>query len=127
MKLKQWLALAGFIALCEGACYLGSLFTAPAIARWLCRAPPGPRSRRPTGCLRRCGPPSISSWVWRYILVWRHGVHRRLAKEALAVYALQLMLNVLWSALFFGLHNPGLALLGIVALWATILWTDAVS
>lgn len=40
-----------------------------------------------------------------------------------AVYGLQLVLNGMWSWLFFGLHRPGLALLDLVALWAAILVT----
>lgn len=37
------------------------------------------------------------------------------------VVLLQLGLNALWSYLFFGLKNPGLAFLDIVALWLVIL------
>jgi tryptophan-rich sensory protein len=33
------------------------------------------------------------------------------------------MLNVAWSALFFGLRSPGLAALELVALWTAILIT----
>lgn len=40
---------------------------------------------------------------------------------ALAVYGTQLVLNALWSYLFFGLHNPVLALVEIVFLWILIL------
>ncbi len=40
-----------------------------------------------------------------------------------ACFILQLVLNALWSYLFFGLKNPGLAFLDIVALWLTILAT----
>jgi len=39
---------------------------------------------------------------------------------ALAVYGLQLGLNLGWSILFFGLQSPGLALAEIVPLLATI-------
>jgi translocator protein len=42
---------------------------------------------------------------------------------ALALFGVQLALNFAWSWLFFGLQNPGLALLEIVALWAAILAT----
>ena len=33
---------------------------------------------------------------------------------------MQLALNFLWSPLFFGLRNPGLACIDIVLLWAAI-------
>ncbi len=41
----------------------------------------------------------------------------------LALFTVQLVLNALWSYLFFGLHEPGLALVDIAALWLAILAT----
>ncbi|WP_376093576.1 TspO/MBR family protein [Roseomonas sp. CCTCC AB2023176] len=38
----------------------------------------------------------------------------------IAVYALNLALNAAWSALFFGLRRPDLALYDLVAMWLTI-------
>jgi translocator protein len=40
--------------------------------------------------------------------------------RAFSIYAVQLLLNALWSPLFFGYHSPGLALLNIVAQWFAI-------
>ncbi len=40
-----------------------------------------------------------------------------------ALFALQFVLNILWSALFFGLRSPGAALIEIVILWLAILGT----
>ena len=57
----------------------------------------------------------VSAW-----LVWRRaGFHG--AGTALAVFGVQLVLNALWSYLFFGLHRPDLALVDIVLLWGAIL------
>ena len=39
---------------------------------------------------------------------------------AFGIYAIQLLLNALWSPLFFGYYSPGLALLNIVAQWVAI-------
>ncbi len=39
---------------------------------------------------------------------------------ALALFAMQLALNVSWTAIFFGLRNPGAAFIEIVALWIAI-------
>jgi tryptophan-rich sensory protein len=44
-------------------------------------------------------------------------------KVALAIFFGQLALNILWSVLFFGLHNPGAAFLELVVLWLAILAT----
>ena len=59
----------------------------------------------------------IAAWI-----VWRCGSGGR--QRPLAIYALQLLLNAGWSALFFGLRSPGLALLEIGVLWIAILATS---
>ena len=45
------------------------------------------------------------------------------AKFALSVYAFQLVLNTLWSILFFGLKNPGIAFAEILLLLISIVVT----
>lgn len=57
----------------------------------------------------------VAAW-----LVWRRAGFSG-AGTALGLFAVQLMLNALWSYLFFGLHRIDLALLDIVILWAAIL------
>lgn len=54
--------------------------------------------------------------VW---LVW-HAASPELLWVALPVYALQLVLNAGWSALFFGARNMRLALVELGALWLSI-------
>lgn len=44
-------------------------------------------------------------------------------RRALAVFAVQMLLNLAWTPLFFGAHLVGAALIEIVALWITILAT----
>jgi tryptophan-rich sensory protein len=60
---------------------------------------------------------ALSGW-----LVWRQA---GLAGAALplTVYALQLILNALWTPIFFGLRRPDLALIEIVMVWGSILAT----
>lgn len=41
-------------------------------------------------------------------------------KIALSLFIIQLVLNLFWSIIFFGLKNPGLALIEIIVLWFTI-------
>lgn len=38
-------------------------------------------------------------------------------------FALQAVLNLAWTPLFFGLHRPDLAFLDICLLWMAVLWT----
>ena len=53
-------------------------------------------------------------------LVWRKGLSESGVKVALVIFLTQMALNGIWSALFFGMHAPGLALIDIVLLWCTI-------
>jgi tryptophan-rich sensory protein len=69
-------------------------------------------------------------WTLLYILmgvaaflVWRHGLASEGVRLALAVFAVQLALNGLWSILFFGLQAPGWALVEIILLWLAIVAT----
>jgi len=61
---------------------------------------------------------AVSGW-----LVWRRAGLAGAGAAALGVYALQLVLNGLWSAIFFGLHRPDLAFAEIVVLWLSIVAT----
>jgi translocator protein len=55
-------------------------------------------------------------------LVWRAGSTSTTALP-LALFGGQLVLNTLWSVLFFGLRSPGVALVEILVLWTAILAT----
>ena len=72
--------------------------------------------------------PSIFGPVWSFIyafmgvaawFVWRSG-GSRLAKAALTLFLAQLVLNALWSWLFFGWHRGALAFIDILLLWGLI-------
>lgn len=57
-------------------------------------------------------------------LVWRDGVKRDI-RVAVPIFIIQLVLNALWSFIFFGLKAPGAALVEIVVLWMAIVLTVA--
>jgi benzodiazapine receptor len=57
----------------------------------------------------------VSAW-----LVWRRAGFSG-ARAGLVLFFVQLILNALWSYLFFGLHRPAFAFVDIVVLWAVIL------
>ena len=50
---------------------------------------------------------------------------RPMPRLPLALFATQLLLNGLWSWLFFGLHRPGLALFDLALLWLVLIATIA--
>ena len=60
----------------------------------------------------------VASW-----LVWRAGWGAPGVRAALGLYGAQLVLNFLWSLVFFGLRRPDWALVDILALWVLILLT----
>jgi len=60
------------------------------------------------------------------IALWRFAetpTTRAQRRAGIALFATQLVLNGLWSYLFFGLHRPDLALVEIVLLWLAIVAT----
>ena len=56
-------------------------------------------------------------------LVWDKGLENKKVRISLGIFGLQLLLNVLWSILFFGLQSPLYAFIDIIMLWASILAT----
>jgi tryptophan-rich sensory protein len=113
----QWLVLALFLLLVFATGALGSIFTAKAIPAWYADL------HRPSW-----SPPNWlfgPVWTVLYILmavavwlVWRKGGSG--ARPAILLWAVQLVLNGVWTPIFFGLHEIGWALADIVALWAAI-------
>lgn len=110
------------IVLAEGAGVLGAAFTSPAIPGWY--AGLAKPALTPPGAV--FGP----VWTILYLLmgiaaflVWRKGARTSFVRTALACYGIQLVLNVAWSAVFFGMHDPFGAFLTIILLWLAILAT----
>jgi translocator protein len=116
-----WLGLALSLAACFGAALFGNQFTEPAIPTWYASLDK-PAWTPPNWLF---GP----VWTLLYIsmavaawLVWRERGFGG-APLPLGLFCLQLLLNAIWSFLFFGLRNPGLAFAEIVLLWLAILAT----
>ena len=61
----------------------------------------------------------VAAW-----LVWRRGGFAAQGRP-LGAFLAQLALNALWTPLFFGLHQPGVAFAEILLLWLAIAWTIA--
>lgn len=115
-------ALISAIVVCEGVGGVGALVTGPAVRTWY------PGLRKPA-----FNPPSwIFAPVWTVLyllmgislfLTWRRRSLEARAAPALRIFTLQLLLNALWSVLFFGLKSPRFAFMDIVILWAAIILT----
>jgi benzodiazapine receptor len=119
-KIGEILILFSSIIICQLAGIIGSIFTTPAIPTWYANI------NKPT-----FRPPNwvfAPVWTTLYLLmgialflVLRKGLNEKGIKIAVAVFALQLVLNALWSYLFFGLESPFAAFIEIIFLWAAIL------
>jgi tryptophan-rich sensory protein len=115
-RFKQYAVLVVFVGICLGAAGIGGWLTD--IGPWY-RELDKPSWTPPNWVF---GP----VWTFLYVsmgvaawLVWRRGGLRG-AALALGLFGFQLVLNVIWSGLFFALHEPGYALIDIVALWIAI-------
>lgn len=121
----DWPKLLACLALTAGAAILGSLVTIPAISGWYSSLSK-PAFTPPSWIF---GP----VWTVLYFLmalslyqIWIREKDKKLGKkvsESLHYYWLQLVLNVLWSYLFFGLRNPLFALFEILFLWGSVFMT----
>ena len=58
-------------------------------------------------------------------LVWHAGIGRRDVQMATGAFALQMLLNIAWTPVFFGLQRAGLGLVVIGGLWVAIVGTIA--
>jgi len=56
-------------------------------------------------------------------LIWQMGLSERKVKIALIFFTVQLLLNAIWTPLFFGLQSPFAAFVDIIFLWLAILIT----
>jgi tryptophan-rich sensory protein len=118
IPLREWLGLAGFIVICFAAAGIGGAFTGPAIGGWYALL------KKPA-----FNPPNwIFGPVWTVLylsmalaawLIWKRQGFAG-AMLPFTFFFIQLALNCLWSIIFFGLHNPGLACADIILLWSAI-------
>ncbi|MEK7643983.1 MAG: TspO/MBR family protein [Patescibacteria group bacterium] len=130
MKTNNPLKLIIAIAVSELAGVIGSVFTTPSIAGWY------------SGIVKPAiNPPAwVFGPVWTTLfalmgvsawLIWKQGIatspsaprNDKKIRIALGIFLGQLVLNTLWSIIFFGLHSPGGALIEIIFLWFAILAT----
>jgi benzodiazapine receptor len=122
MKLNQITRLVFAVLICQMAGVVGSLFTFPAIPKWYARL------YKPS-----FSPPNwlfAPAWITLFTLmgisvylVWNQGLGKKEVKNALVIFGVQLVLNVLWSFFFFKLQAPFYALIEILFLWLAILLT----
>jgi tryptophan-rich sensory protein len=117
-KFIEWGALGVSLAVAYTAAGVGGWLTSKSLATWY------PGLAKPSW-----NPPDwVFGPVWTLLytmmaiaawLVWRSR-RSQPVRLPLGLYAVQLVLNVLWSALFFALQSPGAAVGEILVLWLAI-------
>jgi translocator protein len=124
MKINNinYIKLAVSIIICQLAGFVGSFFTVSSISSWYSTL------NKPF-----FNPPNLifgPVWITLYFLmgisiylIWNKGIKTKLSKIALSVFVIQLVLNSLWTILFFGLKSPLIAFIEIILLWIFILLT----
>lgn len=119
---RDWIALLIFFGVCFTVAASGSVFTASSVKTWY------PALLKPAGT----PPPWVFGPVWAILyllmaaaawLVGRQRIHEDVWL-ALALFMAQLILNGLWSVVFFGLRRPGAALVEIIILLIAIAMTN---
>lgn len=119
-KTKQLIGLVAWLVICFAAAGLGSTASVQAGSFYM-------ELVRPDWA----PPPSIFGPVWTALyatmsiaawLVWRINGFRS-ARTALALFLVQLLLNALWSWLFFAWHLGAPAFADILLLWVLIVAT----
>ncbi|MBN2052570.1 tryptophan-rich sensory protein [Candidatus Woesearchaeota archaeon] len=118
--MKDFIRLIISIIICQLAGFLGGLFNIASIPTWYAAL------KKPV-----FNPPNwVFAPVWTFLfllmgislyLVWKKGFGND--KLALYFFIIQFLLNILWSALFFGLRMPLAAFVEIILLWIAILAT----
>ena len=103
------------IGICLGAGVLGSLFTVSSIPTWY-QTLDKPFFSPPNWVF---GP----VWTILYILMGISLYLVWIKKKVPSVFWIQLILNATWSIVFFGLRNPSVAFVNIIALWIAIFLT----
>ena len=118
-------ALLGFLLVCYAVAAGGALSTAPAIPTWYA-ALAKPSFNPPNWIFAPVwtalyGLMAIAAW-----LVWRTpktGLRATFRLSGLNLFSLQLLLNAVWTPIFFHYHQLLAALIVVLCLWVAILLT----
>ena len=118
--MSKYLRIIYCVAICLVVGYLSSITTQSSMNTWY-----------PTLIKPSFNPPNwLFAPVWTLLfimmgiaagMIWNQLENQReLVKKALLFFTVQLLLNALWSYLFFGLNNVLLALIEVILLWLVI-------
>ncbi len=121
---RDSLGFIGFLALCLGVSALGAAATATSVGSWY-RTLAKPAFNPPDWVFAPVWSALFFMMAFSAWRIWRRGGLRH-ARAEMALFALQLTLNLGWSLLFFGMRSIGAALVEILVLLLAIIATSAV-
>jgi tryptophan-rich sensory protein len=110
------------IIVCQLAGFIGSFFTVSSVSSWYLTLNK-PFFNPPSWLF---GPVWISLYLLMGIslyIIWNKGITNNQSKIAILIFGIQLILNSLWSIIFFGLKTPLFAFIEIIILWIFIILT----
>ena len=118
---ESWVSLVPFVVVCFAAAGIGSLFTATSVKTWYTQLSK-PEWTPPNWIF---GPVWTTLYLLMAISAWQ--VWRSTTSSAgrfpLTLFAMQLLLNSLWSVVFFGLRQVGAAFAEVLLLWMMVVAT----
>jgi tryptophan-rich sensory protein len=119
-RLREVPMLIGSILIPLVIGYIGAIVTLPQISTWYSSL------SKPWW-----SPPNwLFSPIWTTLyllmgialfLVWREGLHRRDVRFAILIFSVQLVINLLWSVVFFSFHALFGSFILVMLLWLAIL------
>ena len=114
-----WIRIALCVIVAEILGGLGGIVTAGSVGGWYASLQPPPGTP----------PNAVFGPVWgtlyaliglAFALVWHHAPAGPEKRRAFRWFAVQSVLNLVWTPVFFGAHQLGLSLLVILSLFVTI-------
>lgn len=119
--MKRWIQLIFLIVVCQLVGGLGAIATTSSVDTWYAELTK-PSFNPPAWVF---GPVWTLLYLMMAIACWivlDSSVKPELKKNALFLFAAQLISNGIWSPIFFGIKSPGYALFDIIILWVLIIF-----
>jgi translocator protein len=120
--MKRYFQVLISILLCQAAGVIGSAFTFSSIPNWYAHL--NKASFNPPNWV--FGPVWLTLYTLMGIaafIIWEKRKSNKKVLSALQIFIVQLVINSLWSIVFFGAHQIFMGLIIILAMWFLILLT----
>jgi len=107
------------VTVCLGAASIGALFTSQSVDGWYVMLQK-PIFTPPNWLFGPVWTTLYSMMGIAFYLVWHQSFPRKQKTISYILFAVQLLINIGWSAVFFGLHSISGGMFMIIGLWVAI-------